>query len=160
MSSSKPTSTSQQRPKASALPKPPTTLDPTCVIADSAILTGKYPISIGPQTVLHPRAMIISAYGPVTIGRGCIISEKAVVGIAKQDDSGTKDVEMTTAVATTSTPPPTYEIHLGDDVVLEPAAVVEGSIGLGSSIQAGARIGKGSVVGKVCVVFLFSLLHR
>ena len=61
---------------------------------------------------------------------------------------------METTTATTTDPPP-HEIHLGDNIILEPAAVVEGSIGSGSSIQAGARIGKGAVVGKVC----FSLLH-
>ncbi|KAL1989938.1 hypothetical protein VTN49DRAFT_7135 [Thermomyces lanuginosus] len=61
-------------------PRPPISAHPTTTIADSAVLHGTHPVTIGAGTVIHPRARIYSYTGPVQIGDGCIISEKSVIG--------------------------------------------------------------------------------
>ena len=128
-----PIMSSRPRP-ASSLPKPPATLAPTATIADTAVLTGKHPVIIQAEAVLHPRARLVSTHGPVTVGEGCIVSERGVVGAAPPE--ATADLAATT---------------LGRDVVLEPAAVVEAGaqVGEGSMLEAGSRVGAGAVLGKV-----------
>ena len=123
------------RPRpASSLPKPPATLAPTATIADTAVLTGKHPVTVQAGTILHPRARLVSTHGPVTVGEGCVVSERAIVGVAPP--------EAGAEVAATV---------LRRDVVLEPAAVVEAGaqVGEGSVLEAGSRVGAGAVLGKV-----------
>ncbi|KAJ5637868.1 hypothetical protein N7490_007747 [Penicillium lividum] len=61
-------------------PKAPVKADPTSTIADTAVFQGKYPVTIGANTVIHPRARFYTYEGPIIIGDGCIISEKAIIG--------------------------------------------------------------------------------
>lgn len=150
-------STTRPRP-SSTLPKPPTTLHPTAVIADSASLTGKHRITIGANSILHPRARITSTHGPVTIGKGCIISEKVVLGW-QQDGTVTAGSEVVRgsgdfvvgAAGEDGGERGFGGVVLGDDVVLEPACSVQGSVGRGSCVEVGARVGRGARVGEVRV---------
>lgn len=84
------------------------------------------------------RARLTSNYGSIGIGDGCIISERASIGLLS---------------------PPQNEIEangvtLLPGVLIESCTVIEGvSIGAYTIIEAGAKIGKGTVVGansKVC----------
>ncbi|KAJ5482975.1 hypothetical protein N7539_006421 [Penicillium diatomitis] len=63
-------------------PKAPLKVDPSATIADTAVFQGTYPVTIGAGTIVHPRAKFYSFEGPISIGDGCIISEKAVIGAA------------------------------------------------------------------------------
>lgn len=127
-------------------PKAPTSIDPTATIADRAILTGNYPITIGPKAVIHPHARLISNTGPIKIGEGVIVWEKATVGIGAAGDvavlsSGDDDDDED-------------GVTIGWNVVIESAAVVEGKeIGEGTTIEAFAIIEKGAVIGKVSISY-------
>lgn len=63
-------------------PKAPLKADATATIADTAVFQGTYPVTIGAGTIIHPRARFYAYEGPIYIGDGCIISEKAVIGAA------------------------------------------------------------------------------
>jgi len=123
----------QSRPRpVSQLPKAPTKLSPHCVVAETAVLTGAHQISVDDNAVIHPRSRIVSSYTPVQIGAGCIINERAIVGLT--DPSG----DTSKAVI------------LGKNVVIESAAIVAASeIGQGSIIGVGAKIGTGATIGSV-----------
>lgn len=110
---------------------PPTAIHPTAVVSTTASLKGTQPVGVGANSIVQPRAKIISTHGPVTIGEGCIIAERAVLGLqskASVDGNG---------------------VLLGNGVVIESGATVEGSLEEGSLVEVGAVVGKGSVVGKV-----------
>src|SRR3954453_15243548 len=64
-----------------AAPKPPTSLAPTLVIAEQASLTGTHLITLGGNTVIHPRSKLTSTHAPITIGNNCIISERSMIGL-------------------------------------------------------------------------------
>ncbi|CUS11841.1 unnamed protein product [Tuber aestivum] len=110
-----------------AVAKPPTVLASSVVIAEAASLTGTFPIKIGANTVIHPRAKLTSAQGPITIGEHCIICERTQI-----------------------CPPGAEGLVIEDGVVVEVNAVVEGSVGAGSVVEVGVRIGKGGSVGLNC----------
>jgi dynactin-6 len=120
-----------------AAPKPPVSFTPTMIIADNASLTGTHRITIGANTVVHPRAKLTSAHAPITIGDNCIISERSSTGF----QSRAAEYEVEGAV-------------LGNGVVVEPGAVVEAKeVGEGCVIEANAKIGKGAILGKVGIQF-------
>ena len=149
--------TSRARP-TSSLPKAPTNLSPKAVIADTAVLTGLHLITIGANAVLHPRARVNSTYAPVTIGAGCVVSERACVGLLQEPDDneggeGEKgDAEERSGDADVG---PGREnsrdgVVLEENVVLEPAAIVEAArVGQSTVMEAGSKIGAGAVIGKV-----------
>lgn len=108
--------------------KPPVDFAPSIVVAETASLAGTHRIRIAANTVIHPRAKLNSALGPITIGRHCIISERTQI-----------------------TAPDSQGLTIGDGVVVEVNAVVEArEVGEGTAVEVGVRIGKGAVVGKVC----------
>jgi len=114
-------------------PKPPTSLASSLVIAENASLTGTNPIRIGSNTVIHPRTKLSSTHAPITIGSGCIVSERSVIGYQSTPTSE-RDVG----------------VHIGNGVMIETGAVVEAkSVGDGCVIEVNARIGKNAVLGKV-----------
>ncbi len=127
MSSSKRTSALPAGPKA------PVSFALGLTISDGAILTGTHMITIASDTVIHPRAKILSTHGPVTIGRNCILSERSSLGLSTASASQTEGTVIE------------------DGVILEVGAIVEAkSVGEGSLIEINARVGKGAVIGKVC----------
>ncbi|CAD6227436.1 GSCOCG00001120001-RA-CDS [Cotesia congregata] len=58
------------------------------VVCDESILKGD--ITIGPRTIVHPRASILAEDGPIVIGEGNIIEEMATIANRLPPDS---DVE-------------------------------------------------------------------
>jgi dynactin-6 len=114
-------------------PKPPTSLASTLVIAENASLTGTNLITLGSNTVIHPRTKLNSTYAPITVGSNCIISERSVIGYQ-----------------TVPAGDETEGVVIENGVVIEVGAVVEAKrVGEGSLIEVNAKIGKGAVVGKV-----------
>jgi dynactin-6 len=124
-----------------AAPRAPTSIDPSAVIANHAVLTGTYPITIGPRAVINPYSRVSSTDGPVEIGQGAIIWEKAVVGSERESRP---EIEERRCV-------------LGANVVVETGAVVEAEVvGEGTVVECYARIGEGAKIGKVRGMILFS----
>jgi dynactin-6 len=115
-----------------AAPKPPTSFSSNTVVSDTASLTGTKLISIRGDTIIHPRAKIISTIAPVSIGSYSIISERGTVGLQSVSNDQPEGVVIE------------------DYVIIEVGAVVEAKrVGEGSVIEINAKVGKGAVVGKV-----------
>ncbi|KAJ5082949.1 hypothetical protein N7532_011992 [Penicillium argentinense] len=68
-------------------PKAPVKADPSATIADQVVFQGTHPVTIGANTIIHPRARFYAYEGPITIGEGCIISEKTVIGATPSSPS-------------------------------------------------------------------------
>lgn len=129
------------RRQASAVPgpKPPCSIHPSAIISDKAVIVGIHPVSIGENVVLHPFAKITSNTGAVRIGKNCVISDRATVGLS--DTPGT-------FAGTT--------VELEESVSVESGSIVQAEkIGSGSTIEANSTIGPGVVVGKVRVQAIF-----
>lgn len=135
---------SKRQSTAPPPPKPPAAISSSVTIADNASVTGTYLISIGSLTVVHPRTKLTTLYGPLTVGKNCIISERCNIGL---QSAGGEGIVVGEGVA------------IGDGVVIEVGAVVEGKeIGDGCIVEVGAKIGKGAVVGKVCFFLLLRMV--
>ncbi|MCJ1317565.1 hypothetical protein MMC15_002890 [Xylographa vitiligo] len=137
-------STTSRRP-ASVVPKPPSSLSPTCIIAETASLTGTNLITVSANAVLQARAKIIATYAPVVIGEGCVVCERASVGLLNAES----DEEEESGIG----------VILEKNVTVEAGAVVEAKfVGEGTTIELGARIGKGAILGKHCKVTPLSII--
>ncbi|KAE8451595.1 hypothetical protein EG329_003668 [Mollisiaceae sp. DMI_Dod_QoI] len=118
-------------------PKPPTSLSSSLVIAEHASLTGTKLITLGSNTVIHPRSKLNSAYAPITIGNTCIISERSQIGVQNEPE---EEEEADSVV-------------IENGVVVEVGATVEAKrVGEGSVIEVNAKIGRGAVLGKHCKI--------
>lgn len=126
-------SSSKRASTMPAAPKPPTSLASSLVIAEQASLTGTHLITLGANTVIHPRAKLSSAHAPITIGSNCIISERSIIGLQVANANEREGVVI------------------DNGVVVEVGALIEAKhVGEGCHIEVNARIGKRSVLGKVC----------
>ena len=130
-------------------PKPPTNLSSQCIIDTAASIVGKHLVTIGANTVIHPRCKIVSLHAPVTIGENCIISERAVIGLparegaADNEDSeeGEEDEVQRMGVV------------IEDFVTIEPGVVVEARrVKRGAVVQVLSRLGRGSELGRYCTL--------
>ena len=131
------TSSSKRQSTRIEAPRPPVTVHPTALIANHAIITGTHPVTIGPEAVLHPYSRISSVRGPVVIGQGCIIAERATVGWTEDGGTGDADGQQ--------------EVVLGNNVVVESAAEVRAlDVGDHTVIDAEVKVAKGVRIGKVC----------
>ncbi|EXJ95272.1 hypothetical protein A1O1_00392 [Capronia coronata CBS 617.96] len=65
---------------SSSSARPPVTLGQTTHLDPGAYVRGSHGITIGEQTLIHPRAQLIATHGPLSIGDRCIISEKSIIG--------------------------------------------------------------------------------
>ncbi|KAL8392602.1 hypothetical protein RB595_002700 [Gaeumannomyces hyphopodioides] len=122
---------------AQAGPKAPVIFSSSITIADQAMLSGMYPITVSSESVIHPRARFDSAGGPVNVGRRCIVHERAVLGAP-----GTNNHYVEGSVT------------LADLVTVEAAAVVECGgtyVGEGTTVGVGCRIGAGASIGKYLI---------
>ena len=126
-------------------PQPPVSVSSRSAIADVATLIGTHKITIAPLAVLQPRARLISTYEPIHVGEGCIIGEKATVGVLSKP--------------TATSPNDNGGVTLSKHVTINLGATVEARfVGEGSTIEAGATIGRDSVIGKYCKVVHLSVL--
>jgi len=128
--------------RASTMPaplKPPTSLASSLIIAEHASLTGAHLITLGSNTVVHPRARFNSTHAPITVGSNCIICERSSIGFQSEAAANERQ-----------------GILIENGVVIEVGAVVEArTVGEGTIIEVQAKIGKGAVLGKV-----ISALHH
>ena len=116
-----------------AAPKPPTSFASTLVIGDNASLTGTHLITLGSNTVVHPRTKLNSTFAPIKVGSSCIISERSLIGLQSEPAEDERE-----------------GVVVANGVIVEVGAVVEAKrIGEGCVIEVNAKIGKGAVIGKV-----------
>ncbi|KAF7454497.1 transferase hexapeptide domain protein [Pyrenophora tritici-repentis] len=146
------------------LPKPSSVfLDSSVLIAQHAQLTGTQPITIGPNTVLHPHCKLSSALAPVVLGEGCVVFERAKVGVGMSAEldaaSRRSSVAPVRIVANARESMRSEGTFLGKNVVVESNAIVEAAeVGEGSVIEVGAVVGRGSIIGKYCTISSSSYL--
>ncbi|WEW60668.1 hypothetical protein PRK78_006155 [Emydomyces testavorans] len=152
-STARPSSTSAPRTGTSAnpsIPKPPLSIHPTATISEITYFQGKHPISIGAGTVVHPRAKLLSFEGPISIGEGCIIGEKSVIGGPQAAPSTSEYASQ--ASVTPSAPEVTI---IENSVLLGPLATVSSGCHIHSAavVDASALLGRRVRLGrhaKVC----------
>ncbi|CAD6506143.1 BgTH12-07073 [Blumeria graminis f. sp. triticale] len=121
---------------STAAQKPPTSLAKSVIISEQASLIGINHITVGANTVIHPRSKLNSMNVPISIGNNCIISERCRIGL--QGDSSTSEV---------------LSINIENGVIIETGAVVEASIiGEGCILEVNSKIGKGAILGKFCKI--------
>jgi dynactin 6 len=126
-------SSSKRASTAPPAPKPPVRFAPALVIAENAALTGTNLISIGLNTVIHPRTKLNSTYAPISIGSNCIIGERSQIGLQSAPSDSQRD-----------------GVAIENGVVVETGAVVEArKVGEGSVIEINTKIGKDAIIGKV-----------
>ena len=129
-----------QRSSTSKRTGPPIEAHPTSLISPSASITGSCLITIGPNAIVQIRSVICSAAGPIDIGEGCIISERAVIGRLGLEASQLEPFDKVSAGT-----------QLEQGVVIESGAIIEAiSIGAFTTVEVGASIGKGAVIGTNC----------
>ncbi|KAL5113509.1 hypothetical protein ACEQ8H_008617 [Pleosporales sp. CAS-2024a] len=141
--------------RTSMLPKPSSvTLDPSVLIAQHAQITGTHPITLGPNTILHPHSKISSVLSPVVLGEGVVVYERAKIGMGvggPEMDAENRRSSMTSARSSASIR--SEGTVLGKNVVVESNAIVEAAeIGEGSVIEVGAVLGRGCVLGRYCTI--------
>jgi dynactin-6 len=141
--------------RSSLLPKPSSiAIDPTVLIAQHAQLTGTYPITIGPNSVLHPHSKINSSFAPVLVGEGVILHEKSKIGMGSEYDSTVDSRRSSFAPTSVRDSLRAEGTVLGKNVVVESNAVVEAAeVGEGTVVEVGAVLGRGCVVGKVRISY-------
>ncbi|KAI1930470.1 hypothetical protein LOZ65_001459 [Ophidiomyces ophidiicola] len=127
-----------------SIPRPPLSVHPTATISETAYFQGKHSINIGAGTVIHPRAKILSFEGPINLGEGCIIGEKAVIG---------GPLPAASLTSSTGTDVTTIEnsVHIG------PLATINSGSHIHSAavIESSAIIGRQASIGrhaKVCAL--------
>jgi dynactin-6 len=136
------------------LPKPSSLfLDPSVLVAQHAQLSGTLPITVGPNTILHPHTKISSAVAPVVIGEGVIVYEKVKIGVGMNATSASADSSRRSSVMSAASARDSNRgdgTVLGRNVVIETGAIIEAAeIGEGTVVEVGAVIGRGCVIGKV-----------
>ncbi|KJF60128.1 transferase hexapeptide domain-containing protein [Coccidioides immitis RS] len=137
----RPSSTSAARTGTSAtpsIPRPPLSVHPNATISETVYFQGKHPISIGAGTVIHPRARLLSFEGPISVGEGCIIGEKSVVGNPQAPQSAS---EHSSGSATSPTPAVTI---IENSVLIAPLSTVSS----GSHIHSAATIDASAFLGR------------
>jgi dynactin-6 len=147
--------------RTSMLPKPSSiALDPSVLIAQHAQITGMHPITLGPNTILHPHSKISSALAPVVLGEGVVVYERAKVGLGVGPDVDAESRRSSMASARSSATIRNDGTLLGKNVVVESNAIVEAAeVGEGSVIEVGAVLGRGCVLGRVNVLRLHNYHH-
>ncbi|KZM28489.1 transferase [Ascochyta rabiei] len=156
MAARDPRRTSTAPKRTSLLPRPSSiAVDPTALIAQHAQLTGTHPITIGPGAVLHPHSKLNSTGCVVMLGEGCVVFERARVGLADVDAPRPESSRRTSG---TSAGGRGDGVVLGRNVTVEANAVVEAAeVGEGTLIDVAAVVGRGAVIGKVGSLLFFSV---
>lgn len=130
--------------------KPPVRIHPTAVIGDKASLAGVHMITIGPNAVIHPYAKLSSQHGSISIGGGCIISERSWIGLL---DAATDRRLLGTQPAGQNSNEQEADVVLRDNVTVQPGAVVQASsVGKWSVVEINAEIEPGCVLGEVMFI--------
>jgi len=103
-------------------------IDAGAVVCIDAELSGE--VSVGDGCVIHPRASLIGAAGPLVLGTGNIVEERALIATAED-----------------------RTLKIGNNNVFEVGCRVESiSIGDANIVEARAILGAGTVIGNGCCI--------
>lgn len=141
--------------------RPPISAHSSATIADSVLVQGTHPITIDAETIIHPRARILSFEGPVNIGRGCVVGERCVIGSGPPSmGSGSGSMQPGTGMGSMEgkeeqSQPQSQSIHISNMVTLSPHSTINPGVRLDeaviidslATVQRGARIGRHT---KIC----------
>lgn len=114
-------------------------ISPGAVVCEESILKGD--ITIGPRTVIHPRANIIAEAGPIIIGEGNIIEEMATIANRLPQgmpEPATIPVQIVGSYNIFETDCTCEAFKVGDNNILEPKAYVAREIELTNGCVVGA----------------------
>ncbi|KXN80984.1 Dynactin subunit 6, partial [Leucoagaricus sp. SymC.cos] len=104
------------------------TIHSKAVVCQDVELKGD--ITIGPGTIIHPKATIFAIAGPIIIGSGCIIEEGAIIVNRKKET-----------------------MRIGDDNLFEIGCRIEcPSIGSFNTVSTRARVHHTVSIGSYCVI--------
>jgi carbonic anhydrase/acetyltransferase-like protein (isoleucine patch superfamily) len=130
--------------------KPPLEIHPAAHFDPQAYVQGTYPITLGANVIVHPRARLVSVHGPLTIGAGTVISERCIIGGPALDSKARLP------------PPPEVPLQttIGQNVVFHASAEVQAGASLDDAclvesrvvIKKGVRVGKHSKICAGCIV--------
>nr|XP_036853670.1 dynactin subunit 6 [Manis javanica] len=124
------------------LPAPSVKIAPGAVVCVESEIRGD--VTIGPRTVIHPKARIIAEAGPIVIGEGNLIEEQALIINAHPDNitPDTEDPEPKPMIIGTNN---VFEVgcysqamKMGDNNVIESKAYVGRNVILTSGCIVGA----------------------
>ncbi len=111
------------------------TIDPTAVIAPTAVISGD--VTIGPECQVLHGAVITAEGGPITLGSSVIVMENALIR------------------ASAANP-----VHIGDHTLVGPMASVSGAtIGEEVFLATGTRIFNGARIDARCEVRINAVVH-
>jgi carbonic anhydrase/acetyltransferase-like protein (isoleucine patch superfamily) len=119
--------------------RPPMEIHPTAHLDPQAYVQGTFTITLGPNVVIHPRARLVSAHGPVMIRAGTVISERCVIGgpapDSKAPPSAPPEVPVMTEMRQDVMLHASVEIQAGayldEACLIEPRAVVQKDVKIG-----------------------------
>ncbi|QSL65790.1 hypothetical protein MERGE_000068 [Pneumocystis wakefieldiae] len=109
-----------------------------CTIALDIKIKGNFPVIIESGTVIHPKVLIDSSFGPVFIGKKCIIEENCTIKAPNEQG-----------------------IRINDTCIIEFRSVLESySIGSGTRVSPGCFLGAGSRVGEDCKIMAKTYIEK
>ncbi|EMR09968.1 hypothetical protein PNEG_01726 [Pneumocystis murina B123] len=109
-----------------------------CTIALDIKIKGNFPVKIESGTVIHPKVLIDSSFGPVFIGKKCIIEENCTIKAPNEQG-----------------------IRINDTCIIEFRSVLESySIGSGTRVSPGCFLGAGSRVGEDCKIMAKTYIEK
>lgn len=110
-------------------------IDPTAVIAPSAIVSGD--VRIGARCQILHGAVITAEGGPITLGENVIVMENAVIRAAA-----------------------TAPVHVGDHTLIGPGATISGAtIGDEVFLATGTRVFNGATIGDRAEIRINAVVH-
>ena len=123
--------------------RPPVTVGNNTHLDPGAYARGTHAVALGDNILIHPRAQLIAIHGPLSIGDGCIISEKCIIG-------GPVPTPADTTTKTAGSNPPTPLLDQGgDDDEHDPVKTTIGQnvyIHASSHVHAGATVRDGVLI--------------
>lgn len=124
--------------------KPRLEIHPTAHLDPQAYVMGTHTITLGPEVVVHPRARLISAHGPLIIGAATVISERCIVGGLSPDPKEPPSPTLAKSIRTV----------VGQSVMIHASAEIEAGTFLDDYclIEPRVVIMKGVNIGKHCKV--------
>ncbi|KIV80454.1 hypothetical protein PV11_07952 [Exophiala sideris] len=149
------TQPAQSAPQSTSSSRPPVSLGQTTHLDPGAYVRGSHAITIGEHSLVHPRVHLVAVHGPISIGDGCIISEKSVIGGPVQNSASpvvpqsheTEDNDsdpIKTAIGSNVYIHANAEIHAGatiqNAVLIEAHAVVLSGVTVGSHAKVCAGV--------------------
>lgn len=112
-----------------------------CIICEQAEIKGN--VTIGNNSIVHPKARIIAEAGPIIIGEGNLIEEKAVIWHrASENSSGTTPVMIIGSLNVFEVFSHCQALKVGDKNIFEPKSFVDREVVVtdGCFIGAGCRL--------------------